>query len=698
MKRFFFFIIMAVLAFPALAQLNGNGFYRVQNYKSNRYIILVDNKADKVNMVATDPDLLALRTIKPISKVISDPGSIYYIQNAGGSQYNLLSQGCDAHAFAGRYLNITKASNVPTYYAWGEASGIRVFLYDESGNASDGVLMKSGNEDYRNWKILPVSASSDNYFGLKPDVTVAGLNYSSIFASFGFTMNSSAMKAYAVTKVDDNIAVYQEVTGQIAPSTPVFVLCAGANPSDNRLELYPSGGNKPSANMLRGVYFNTNEFVSAEPIKATDFHYNATPYDPNTMRLLGVTSEGKLGYVKSNVTTIPKNKAYLVVPAGTPDELTLMTQAEYEAYLAADVVTVTADNKTKVYGDELPALTYTVSGTGTLKGQPLLSTTATASSAVGQYAITVERGTVTNRQFTPVNGTLAVSKAMLTIKAQSYTIKQNEALPTFAADITGFKLGQTASILSAQPQLVCNVPDDKTPGEYEITVSGAQAQNYDFTYTAGKLTILPADPITITANSVQRTYGEENPEFSYTVSGGVITGSPIVTCEANKLSPVGDYDITIEAGSISYPNLTLVPGKLTVNKATLTATAQSYTITQDDQLPEYQVILSGFRNDDDASCITTMPEASCILPETNPVPVGTYTIMVQGGEAQNYLFNYVNGQLTVIIGSSISSNTILQAPVDVYSLTGRLLLRQVRTLDSLPSGMYIIQGRKVVVR
>jgi hypothetical protein len=187
MKRIIIFFLLAVLGVPAFAQLNGDGFYRVQNFQTNRYIILVDNKVNSVNFSATKADLGALRTIKPFSNVVSDPGSVYYIKSAGGQQYNLLSQGADAYAFAGRYLLVRKATNEPTYYAWGSSAGADVYLYDMPGSTTSGELMTGGDEFCRHWKILPVSSSGDNYFGLKPDVTVSGQHYSSLFASFGFT-------------------------------------------------------------------------------------------------------------------------------------------------------------------------------------------------------------------------------------------------------------------------------------------------------------------------------------------------------------------------------------------------------------------------------------------------------------------------------------------------------------------------------
>lgn len=151
-------------------------------------------------------------------------------------------------------------------------------------------------------------------------------------------------------------------------------------------------------------------------------------------------------------------------------------------------LTITADNKSMVYGDNVPSLTYKTSG-ATLSGTPKLSTTATKTSAVGTYTIKVEKGTVTNASVTYVDGTLTITKAPLTITAKSYTIKQGEALPTFAATYSGFKNSETESVLSKKPIFSCTATSSSAPGTYDITVSGAEAGNYDISYAKGTLTI-----------------------------------------------------------------------------------------------------------------------------------------------------------------------------------------------------------------
>ena len=155
-------------------------------------------------------------------------------------------------------------------------------------------------------------------------------------------------------------------------------------------------------------------------------------------------------------------------------------------------LTITADNLTMVYGDNVPKLTYKVNG-ATLNGTPKLSTTATKTSAVGTYAIKVEKGTVTNTNVNFVNGTLTITKAPLTITAKSYTIKQGEALPTFAATYSGFKNSETESVLSKKPTFSCAATSASAPGTYDITVSGAEAGNYNISYAKGTLTIEKKD-------------------------------------------------------------------------------------------------------------------------------------------------------------------------------------------------------------
>ncbi|MCC8169463.1 MAG: YDG domain-containing protein, partial [Oscillospiraceae bacterium] len=95
-----------------------------------------------------------------------------------------------------------------------------------------------------------------------------------------------------------------------------------------------------------------------------------------------------------------------------------------------------------------------------------------------------------------------------------------------------------------------------------------------------KLTVNKAE-ITVTAENLERYYGDKNPtlEFEYSgfVNGDNETSDgftlelekPVISCAAVAKSPVGEYDITLTGGSSANYSFKLVPAVLTVNKRPL---------------------------------------------------------------------------------------------------------------------------------
>jgi ELWxxDGT repeat protein len=169
-------------------------------------------------------------------------------------------------------------------------------------------------------------------------------------------------------------------------------------------------------------------------------------------------------------------------------------------------LTVTADAKSMLYGGTVPGLTATITGfvngenatTANVTGTPNLSTTATSTSPVGPYLITVvNAGTLsaTNYDFpTLVNGTLTIGKAHLTVTADNKDMNHYDAVPTLTDTITGFVNGQTASVVSGAPSLATTATSTSVAGYYPITIGPGtlSATNYDFpTLVPGQLTVHP---------------------------------------------------------------------------------------------------------------------------------------------------------------------------------------------------------------
>ena len=123
-------IALAFLALPATAQTIAKGYYRVQNFYSQRNIFLTDYKTQGVNVQATTFDVDALRTLGIFDRIVSDPSTVFYIENAGGTDYNLRSQGKGVFEFVGRYLTVKPVKGAPAglYTASGIYQGVEVFL------------------------------------------------------------------------------------------------------------------------------------------------------------------------------------------------------------------------------------------------------------------------------------------------------------------------------------------------------------------------------------------------------------------------------------------------------------------------------------------------------------------------------------------------------------------------------------------
>ena len=364
------------------------------------------------------------------------------------------------------------------------------------------------------------------------------------------------------------------------------------------------------------------------------------------------------------------------------------------ANIVEQKTTITAKNSTRKYGDANPVFEYTIEGPA-LEGEPEVTCEANATSPVGDYDIVIKQGTVKNTCLILVNATLTVTKAPLAVMAGTYTKKQGEDNPEFTLTYSGFKNGETEEILTKKPTATTTATKDSEPGEYEVTVSGGEAKNYELSYTNGKLIVTDADAVVVTAKSCTRTYGDDNPTFEYEVNGAELNGTPEITCEATAASPVGTYPIVIKKGSVTNYNVTYIEGVLTVSKASLTVQVEDATREQFEENPEFVITYTGWKLNDDENVLTKKPTATTMA--TKDSHVGEYEIVVSGGEAKNYELNYENGILTVTESTGIATISVTH-PVNVYNVLGRMVRSKATTIEGLPKGVYIVNGRKIIVR
>ncbi|RYE19621.1 MAG: T9SS type B sorting domain-containing protein, partial [Sphingobacteriales bacterium] len=153
-------------------------------------------------------------------------------------------------------------------------------------------------------------------------------------------------------------------------------------------------------------------------------------------------------------------------------------------------ISVTADAKSKTYGDTDPQFTYNL-GAGLLAGDVLTgSLTRSAGENIGSYPIT--QGTLSgngNYAISFTGNVISINKKALLIRADDKVKSQGAANPLLTASYSGFANGDNSNVLALQPVLSTTATATSLTGTYPIIVSGATAQNYAITYQHGALTV-----------------------------------------------------------------------------------------------------------------------------------------------------------------------------------------------------------------
>ena len=315
-------------------------------------------------------------------------------------------------------------------------------------------------------------------------------------------------------------------------------------------------------------------------------------------------------------------------------------------------LTVTADNKTKVYGDTNPTLTATITGyvngegSAAITGAPAMSTAATQYSNVASYAITPAVGTLAanNYSFSYTNGALSITAAPLTVTGANATPTYSGLAQTnSAATVSGIKG-------SADSFTITGYGTGTNAGTYSDNLVAAaggatRAANYNITYTNGALTIGKANA-TVTANSANPTYSGQAQSVSGFTATGLVNGETAavltgVAASGATGTNAGTYTNTVSGTDSNY-NLNLVNGALTIAKANATITGNSANVTyngNDQSVAGFTA--SGLVNGETAAVLTGVAASGATGKN-----YGTYTNTVSGTDS-NYNLTLVNGTLSV---------------------------------------------------
>ena len=237
----------------------------------------------------------------------------------------------------------------------------------------------------------------------------------------------------------------------------------------------------------------------------------------------------------------------------------------------------------------------------------------------------------------------------LTIIAPALTIEYGEAIPAitptyqpYAVAVSG--LGCTTDATETSPV-----------GVYPIVCSGATFGNTAISYIDGAVTIMPA-PLTITASSGELVPGDADPVVTASYAGlkagdAAPATAPVCSTAATAASAPGLYPSTCVGAADPNYDITAVDGSYQVASARITVEASSASMSQGDGLPIITASYSGWPGTDFSldTAATCRPAVAA-----NP-PSGTWPTRCSGAADQRYVFDYVDGELTVRPSGFIAS-------------------------------------------
>ena len=256
-------------------------------------------------------------------------------------------------------------------------------------------------------------------------------------------------------------------------------------------------------------------------------------------------------------------------------------EATYTLTVTPASVTVTADNKTKVYGDTDPELTATV--TGTLNGDKVAYTLSRDSGEnVGDYTITPTGAEIQgNYKVTYGTGTLTITaSSSLTVSGTDYSgiYDANAHGEAATASVTE---GTTVEYQVNGGNWTTEVPKITNVGTVTVKVRATNS-NYETAEATYTLTVTPAS-VTVTADNKSKVFGAAEPELTATVTGtlngdevaytlsrdpGEDVGGYTITPTGEEIQ--GNYEVTYETGTLT---ITPVTGKIVVTVTGHTGTA-----------------------------------------------------------------------------------------------------------------------------
>ena len=319
--------------------------------------------------------------------------------------------------------------------------------------------------------------------------------------------------------------------------------------------------------LVNGIYTIKPKVVTARmEVEQTEFTYDGTEhtpavtvYDPDDNMLIPNTEYDV-------VYTDNKNVGTGKVTLQNKENGNYVVSGEADITINKKAITVTANNKEKLYKQADPELTYNV--TGIIEGESLnnIVLTREEGEVADTYTITVNAEETANPNYaiTFINGSFIIKPkpivANIVVDTAEFTYDGTEKMPV----VTVYDPDDNMLVPDTEYEVIYT--GNKDVGTGKITLQNKENGNY---IVSGEKDItISKKAVTITVDNKEKIYKEADETLTYTVTG-LVDGESLngLTISRAVGENVGTYAITAVAdaeANLNY-NITIVNGIYTIN-------------------------------------------------------------------------------------------------------------------------------------
>lgn len=250
----------------------------------------------------------------------------------------------------------------------------------------------------------------------------------------------------------------------------------------------------------------------------------------------------------------------------------------------------------------------------------------------------------------PVNQTIIIKKAQLSLKATSQSKIYGTINPTLTFSSTGWQNGENAYALTVLPIVTTNINKDSKAGIYAgaITISGGWADNYSFIYSDADFTISKAEQSIAFVQIPVKTFGDA----SFNVSASVQSGLTVLFSSSNtSVATISGNTINIVGGGTS-----IITASQSGNNDFTAALAvdQIFTVNPASQVLSVNPLTEGvIALKDIAGTIQVSASSSSGLPVTISLGTGSPGLLNSNNQITNI---YQTGKIVILVFQAGNAN------------------------------------------